>query len=115
MFINSLLSSTNDPNTKKLIKKEYQELGVNRIVEKLKNDENIDDHLAIQCGVFEDEMEMEDEQQGDDEEVEIDNLDNPNEILKLIRIQLSGTDAFDHFINILQLFLIISGRATPEE
>ena len=58
----------------------------------------------------EEELDDEDEDQGD-----LDSLDNPLEILKLIRIQLSGTDAFVHFIAILQYFLIVAGKSNQKE
>jgi len=75
---------------------------------------------VIQLGIFEEEMEDMDEVEapGAEEEEQEDiweNMENPTEILKLIRVQLSGTDAFDHFVNILQYFLIISGKSTEEE
>ena len=70
----------------------------------------------IQIGVFEEEMDETDDDDGDhDMENNMDNLENPMEILKLIRVQLSGSTAFDHFVNILQYFLIISGKSNESE
>jgi len=83
-----------------------------KIVESLKKTEKIDDNLMIQLGVFEEEM---DYGEDDEEETFVDNLENPMEILKLIRIQLSGTDAFQHFVSILHHFLIVSGKSSQQE
>lgn len=115
MFINTLISSTGDKKQKKLLKSEFKSLELIQIVENLKKTEKLDDNLMIQLGVFEEEMDYGEDDDDEDENQDINNLDNPMEILKLIRIQLSGTDAFHHFISILQQFLIISGKSTVQE
>lgn len=116
MFINTLISAPPDKATRKQLKREFKDLHMLHIVDQLKQDD-IDDTLMIQLGVFDEEMDDLNDDALDDEEEELnmDSLENPMEILKLIRVQLSGSDAFDHFVNILQYFLIISGKSTDEE
>ena len=76
----------------------------------------VDDTLMIQMGVFEEEMDEAEDAEDDAAEIEaVDNLENPMEILKLIRVQLSGSTSFEHFVNILQYFLIISGKSNENE
>jgi hypothetical protein len=117
LFVNTLVSSVQDRRTKKLLKNEFKELELLKIVEELKTNPNITDKISIQLGVFEEEMDYGEEDFDDEEEDQgdIDSLDNPLEILKLIRIQLSGTDAFEHFIAILQYFLIVAGKSNQKE
>lgn len=115
IFINSLITAPQDSSTKKQIKKEFRDLKMAELTEKLKKDD-ADDTLMIQIGVFEEEMDETEEAEEEVAEVgNLDNLENPNEILKLIRVQLSGSSAFDHFVNILQYFLIISGKSSEGE
>jgi uncharacterized membrane protein YgcG len=117
LFINALIDSPQDGATKRQLKKEMRELKMMELIEKLRVADS-DDTLAIQLGIFEEEMEEVEEVEAveeDDQEDIMENMENPTEILKLIRVQLSGTDAFDHFVNILQYFLIISGKSSEEE
>jgi hypothetical protein len=116
MFFNALLSATIDASAKRQLKAEFTELNILSICDTLKADD-IDDTLMIQIATLEDEMlEVDDNDDVNDAAVQdMDNLENPMEILKLIRLQLSGTNAFEHFVSILQLFLVISSKSNEKE
>jgi len=115
MFFNALLTSSIDASSKKQLKLEFTELGLLSICDTLKNDD-IDDTIMIQIATLEDEMlEVDDDEAEDSINDHLDALDNPTEILKLIRLQLSGTNAFTHFVSILHLFLVISSKSNEKE
>jgi len=112
IFLNSLINS-DDRATVGVLKKELKELGIPKAVSDLKVLENIGDKMTNQILAFEDEIDDADDE--DFDYTELENMGNPLEILKLIRIQLSGTQGFLSFIEILQLFLVIAGKSTQAE
>jgi hypothetical protein len=118
MFFNSLLNSVKDSRTKAILKREFSTLGLMGIIEaKMEDEENLEHHLFIQFTVFQDEMEANEDDDDLEEEENLDQegLDNPMEILKQIRIQLSGTEGFPKFLQILRYFLTLTDNSTNNE
>jgi len=114
VFINTLINSPQDASLKKQLKKEFVDLKMVEISERLKA-QDLDDTLTMQLSIFEEEVQDIEDVDDEEEEVDLDSLEDPMEILKLIRVQLSGSEAFEHFVKILQYFLIISGKSNEKE
>ncbi|KAF0983572.1 hypothetical protein FDP41_010637 [Naegleria fowleri] len=114
VFINALINSPQDIQLKKQLKKEFVDLKMIDISERLKA-MDLDDTLTMQLSIFEEEVQDIEDIEEDEEDVDIDSLEDPMQILKLIRVQLSGSEAFDYFVKILQYFLIVSGKSNEKE
>ncbi|KAL9655773.1 hypothetical protein ABK040_005000 [Willaertia magna] len=114
VFINALISSPQDVSLKKQLKKEFVDLDMLEITEKLKA-LDLDDTLGLQLSIFEEESQEVEDLEEEEEEIDVDSLENPMEMLKLIRVQLGGSEAFQSFIKILQYFLIVSSKSNERE
>lgn len=99
MFLNCILLHCGDQTTKAFIQKEWSDLSIEDICTELRKKSCKE--VVQQLDVFEKEMKA--------TTFDLENLEDPLSITKLLSITLSGRDSYSHFTNILLNFLLFSG------
>jgi len=120
MLINSLLNSDEDEAdvTSILLHKEFKALGLPELVEELKvemksMDAEDNEFLEVQINVYEEELKA---FQTIGDMLPKESLKDPAVILNYLNLQLSGTEHYGHFLNILiQLLLYSNLGATSKD
>jgi hypothetical protein len=114
-FLNSLLTTIKDTKTIKILKDEYYNLHLFEVIEEISKKKGLYDNLFNIIGDLKEKLNFGEKIDESSDEEEEDDTENPVYIIKLIRLQLSGTDGFNYFLNVLQYFLLIASKSNQDE
>eukprot|EP00761_Pharyngomonas_kirbyi_P012971 gb/GECH01012998.1/.p1 GENE.gb/GECH01012998.1/~~gb/GECH01012998.1/.p1 ORF type:complete len:1075 (+),score=379.19 gb/GECH01012998.1/:1-3225(+) len=109
IFINALITSPNDGATRKMLKSEFVNLGINNIIKELGRVESLDETLNVQLTVFQEEVE------GEDLDASGSGDDDPYDMMKRLEMSLKGSDAWDLFVSAFSSLVTLSKTTDAAE